>query len=121
MSEPDFVVNLVGRDIGFKDMRPGQIAMANLAIERARKRVREVGEAKATMEMMSQIFNLIESLIITDEDREHVMDAMLTGQIDLPEAFLILRRGEPEAPDDDEDDEPKKKSKPTASRSRVRR
>ena len=124
--EPDFVVELDGVEVGFRDLTSGQITMANLIIERARKAARTVGETSAAIDMMAQIFNMIESLIIDEDDRQHVFDAMLTGRIDSDAAYLILRRGKPVEPDDDEDvAEALKTKKPakttTAARNRVRR
>lgn len=126
MSErvPDFTVELDGVDVGFRDMTSGQITMANLIVDRARKEARKVGDTQAVINMMAQFFNLIESLIITDEDRAHVFDAMLTGKIDTDAAYLILRRGVPAPPDDDEDvvevaKRPVKST--TAARNRVRK
>lgn len=126
MSErvPDFVVELAGVEVGFRDMSPGQVTMANLIVDRARKQVRVVGETQAAIDMMAQLFNMIESLIIEPEHKTHVFDAMLTGQIDIPEAYLILRRGVPVPPDDDEDVEPvvkPKRAAKTAAPGRVRK
>ncbi len=115
------MVNLDGVDVGFRDMTSGQITMANLVVDRARKDARKVGDVKATIDMMAQLFNLIESMIITDEDRAHVFDAMLTGKIDTDAAYLILRRGKPAEPDDDEDVAPVVKPKKTAAPGRVRK
>lgn len=112
--EPDFTILLDGVEVGFRDMSSGQITMANLVINRARKRVREIGETEATIEMMSHLFDMIESMIVSEDHREHMFRAMLTGKIDLDEAYLILRRGKPLPPDDDEDVEvvkPKTKTK----------
>lgn len=119
-----FVVEIDGVQVGFRDMTTGQTTMVNRIVREASKQARKMGEAAAYMDMLGKIFNIIESMVILDEDREHLMDAMLTGKIDVPEAYLILRRGEPEAPDDDTDVVTvvkAKKSVRTASASRVRR
>jgi hypothetical protein len=112
------VINEV--EVGFRDMTPGQATMANLVIGKARKDARKVGEAKASIDLLTNILNLVESMIIDDVDREHVLDSMLTGKMELADIYRILRRGQDEPPDDDEDlAQPKKKT--TASRTRVQR
>jgi hypothetical protein len=117
MSEPAFTVPLNGVDVGFRDMTPGQLTMVNMILNRARKDAREIGEGAAALKMLGQIFNIIESTIISEEDREHVMDSMMTGAIDVGEAYLILRKGRDPEPDDDEDPKPTK----TASARRVQK
>lgn len=119
MTEPAFTVNLAGVDVGFRDMTPGQLTMVNLVLNQARKDARIVGEGAAALTMLGKIFNIIESTIINEDDREHVMDAMMTGKIDVDEAYLILRKGKERDPDDDEDVVVKPKS--AASKTRVRK
>lgn len=103
MTEPAFVVVIDGVEVGFRDMTPGQITMASLIINRARKEARQVGEAQASINMLESILNMVESLVIDDGDRDHLMTAMLTGKMELADIYRILRRGKPDDPDDDED------------------
>lgn len=103
MAEPAFTVTIDEVEVGFRDMTPGQITMASLIIDRARKEARKVGEAQASINMLGAILNLIESLVIEEDHRDHLMTAMLTGKMELSDIYRILRRGRPDAPDDDED------------------
>lgn len=123
MSEtPAFTVEIDGVDIGFRDLKPGQFTMITVIMNNARRDARKIGEAQASMKMLASIFNIIESTVILEEDREHLMDAMMRGVIDVPEAYLILRRGAAEEPDDDQDEvEQPRKAKKTASTNRVQR
>lgn len=113
---PDFTVVINGVEVGFRDMTPGQATMANLVIGKARKEARTIGEAKASINLLTNILNLVESLIIDDADREHVLDSMLTGQMELADIYRILRRGQDAPADDDEEVAPSKK--PSKSRAR---
>lgn len=103
LEKPAFVVEIDGVEVGFRDLTTGQTTMINRIVREANKQARKMGETAAYLDMLGKIFNIIESTVILDEDREHLMDAMMTGKIDVPEAYLILRRGEPEAADDDTD------------------
>ena len=100
---PAFTVPINGVEVGFRDLTPGQITMANLIIQKARKDARKLGEVRASVDLLSSMLNMIESIIIDDDDRQHVLDSMLTGQMDLSDIYRILRRGQTDAPDDDED------------------
>lgn len=124
LEKPAFTVEIDGAEIGFRNMTTGQTTMINRLVQDARKNARRVGEAAAYLDMLGKVFDIIESTVILEEDREHLMDAMMRGRIDVPEAYLILRRGEPEAPDDDTDvvtEVKAKKSVRTASANRVRK
>lgn len=104
MSEvPAFTVEIDGVEVGFREMKPGQYTMISVIMTNAKRDARKIGEAQASVKMLASIFNIIESTVILEEDREHLMDAMMRGVIDVPEAYLILRRGAAEEPDDDED------------------
>lgn len=103
MTEAAFTVDINGIEVGFKDMSPGQITMATLIINKARKDARKIGEAQASINMLGSILNLVESLVIEEDDKEHLLDSMLTGKMDLDVIYTILRRGKPIEPDDDED------------------
>ena len=107
MAEPDFTVELDGELVGFRDMTRGQLVMINRLFKDAQRVARKDGAGAASMNLLGQIFDIIESTIITEEDREHVLRAMLYGKIDLEEAYLILRRGKPEPEPDDADVEVK--------------
>lgn len=122
--EPAFTVTLDGVDVGFKDMTPLQLTMVKKIVTQAAKKAKKVGEGVAAMEMLEQLLNIIESLILTEDDREHVMDAVMRGVVDAPEVFLILRKGQAEEPDDDAEAEqaPKpKKAARTAAPGRVQK
>lgn len=124
LEKPAFTVEIDGVEIGFRDMTTGQTTMINRVVQDARRQARRQGETAAYLDMLGKVFNVIESMVILDDDREHLMDAMMRGRIDVPEAYLILRRGEPEAPDDDADvvvEVKAKKSVRTASANRVRK
>lgn len=115
---PAFTVEINGVEVGFRDLSPGQVTMANLIIQKARRDARKVGEVRASVDLLSSMLNMVESIIIEDEDREHVLDSMLTGQMDLSDIYRILRRGQADPPQDDEDAvRPEKKGrKPRAAR-----
>lgn len=103
MTEAAFTVDINGVEVGFRDMTPGQITMATLVINKARKDARKIGEAQASVAMLGSILNLVESLIIEEADREHLLESMLTGELDIDIIYTVLRRGAPVEPDDDED------------------
>lgn len=120
--EPAFTVTLDGVDVGFRDMTPLQLTMVRKIVNQAAKKAKKVGEGVAAMEMLEQLLNIIESLILTEEDRDHVMDAVMRGVVDAPEVFLILRKGQTDSADDDAEETPKpKKAARTAAPGRVQK
>jgi hypothetical protein len=118
VAEPDFTVELDGELIGFRDMTRGQLVMINRLLKDAQRIARKEGAGAASMNLLGQVFDVIESTIITEEDREHVLRAMLYGKIDLEEAYLILRKGQPEPGPDDADVEVKR---PVTAKSRAKK
>lgn len=120
--KPAFEVLLDGVMVGFRDMTPMQLTMSNLIVQDAPRRSRKIGEAAAMLEMMGKLLNIIESLVIDEDHRDHLMEACMGGRIDFMEVYTILRRGEPVIGDDEDPEPPKAKAKKSvAARNRVRR
>lgn len=95
----DFQTLLAGRWIAFKALSPGQLIMLQRLMNAANK---SGDEGSGFMMMMSSIFTAVESTIVIDEDREFVMNAMLTAKLDYTDALRVLRQGREDVePDDD--------------------
>lgn len=94
--EPDFTVELAGREVGFRDLKQGQRIMLRRMMQLAQpKHGTEVTNTHVAhiSNAFSAMFDAIEPTIITDDDRSHVMGAMLRGELDIEHAYLILARG----------------------------
>lgn len=108
-------INLLGRDMQFHTLSPGQSVLVQRMGERARKAseaadgdINKLGEAFTGM--MVRILDVVDTLFVSERDRQDVEDAVLARKLDVPDLMAILLGGRrPEAEPDDADPKPAKK------------
>lgn len=131
----DFFVPLPdGRKIWFKDFAPGQRMMLMRSGEQASRRAKQISEGSGTDEekffqrqdVISRsnrhLWDAIDASMIDNSDIDLVMDAMISGEIDIEWAWKVFRRGEPEPLDDDTEEakQPRSSRRANAKRTQVR-
>lgn len=115
--EPGFVVPLDGVDVGFRQFSSGQLIMLQRVLRNANKQARKVGEEQAMLNMIMEMLDIIEPNVISEDDLEHMLTAMRSGKVNVPEIMLIIRQGKPlETPEDDDAD-----PKPRANKTRTKK
>lgn len=103
MADEDNIVThkLLGRDMQFRPVSPGQLVLISRMAQRAMRQVDEGETVAAFNSLMVKMLDLIESLFVSEQDRQDVEDAMLAGKISLEEVQSIAFGGKTEpAPDD---------------------
>lgn len=105
--EEDLVtLTLLGKEMQFRRMSPGQLLLANRMAQRAQ---REAGtdltdSAKAYKSLMIKILDIVDTLFLSEEDREEVEGAVLQRKLGLDDLMMIAFGRRPaETPDDDAD------------------
>jgi hypothetical protein len=131
----DFFVPLPnGEPIWFKDLALGQRLMLQRSGQQMGKRIEDIEggqgtkleKIKARQEIIDvgnrRLWDAIDSSMIFPTDVDKVMDAMISGDIDIDWAWKVFARGqEPPADDDVEDRPPSKPSRrANAKRTQVR-
>jgi len=101
-----FSMPLAGRDIEFRKPLLGQILVLNRLAQRGIKAAREGDDeerGRAMTASVARTLDFIETLIVHDEDKIFVEDAMLAGTIDWADVMKVLAGGRES--DDTPDDE----------------
>lgn len=109
-------INLLGRDMQFRKLSTGQSVLVQRIGARAEKASNAAGEdamklGEAFSGMMVRILDVVDTLFVSEQDRQDVEDAVLARKLDVPDLMAILlggRRPEPEP--DDADPKPVKKA-----------
>jgi hypothetical protein len=95
-----FMASLAGREIEVREVSPGQLMM----LQRFRMRAQALLDGAdpdphnmAMVDVLNKSLMVVDSLIVHQEDREFIEEAMLTGKLDHL-ALLALLSGKPEDP-----------------------
>lgn len=105
--KPDFTVTLAGRAVGFKAFTAAQLVM----LQALMRRVHSDG---SQFEAIVAAWNAIESRVVVADDREFLINAMVSGELELSDALSVMRQGTPEPEDDDAEVKVSLKSKKSA-------
>jgi hypothetical protein len=102
MTAPSFpTVDVKGRDVAVQRLNDAQLLL--LARE-ARLAQRDSTERQRRLEAIGRIFDLLESAVIEDADREYLMDLTVKGKLDLGDLTGFISTFTQE---DEEEEKPK--------------
>lgn len=112
-----FSMKLAGRDVLFRRPLLGQIIVLRRNAQRKMKQAEgEAGDAgQALTAALIKIMDFIETLIVSEQDKEFVEEAMLAGTVDWQDLLRALSGGQDDEPV--ADDEPAKPVKKAVKRS----
>jgi len=114
-----FHMTLAGRQIEFRRATLGQVLLIERAYHQAAKRAQGESDDGTRMEIHSsalvKVLDFIESLIVSQDDRDFVEEKMLAGEVDFPELLAALGGGKGSTATAD-DEAPKKAIKRAASK-----
>lgn len=100
-----FSMPLAGRQILFKRASLGQVIVLRRNAERMIKLAEsEEGQGVAVVQSVVKTLDFIETLIVSEQDRQFIEDEMLAGNIDWQDLVKVIGG----APDERADDEPVK-------------
>lgn len=101
---PTFTMTLAGREIEFRRANLGQVLVLQRLYRRELKRSSgsEDDKGEAITAAVIRTLDFIDTLFITEEDRQFVEDQMLSGAIDWQEILPAMSGGVKDAPADDE-------------------
>lgn len=108
-----FIMTLAGREISFKRPLLGQIIVLERSARRIMEATRKQGgdEGVAITRAMVRTLDFIETLIVSDDDRQFVEDHMMSGDIDWMDLIKSLSGGlDEDTPADDEAPKPVKRA-----------
>lgn len=110
MDEEEFVtISLLGRNMQFRTLSPGQMLLVQRMGQRAKKASTAAGEdvgslGAAYSTLMIKVLDVVDTLFVSEQDREDVETAVLARKLDVSDLFAILYGGyQPDQPDDDAD------------------
>lgn len=130
MADEEIVqIELLGRKMDVRVMTPGQAVLMSRFAQRAQMQSESSDNPAATTQAYSQLMlrlmNLVDSLIVSESDRQAVEDALIERKLDIEDLYVIAmggRRPEPVPDDADVEAKPKKKAvKKTANPRRATR
>lgn len=127
-----FTMTLAGRDVAFRRPLLGQVLILDRFARKSIKEARQSDDDESGRAMLSAIartLDLIQSLVVSDEDKIFLEEMMLEGKIDWPDVMGALSGGtRGDAVADDETPAPKKRAprkapaaKAVATRGRAKR
>lgn len=101
-------IPMLGRDMQFRVLSPGQMLLVQRMGQRARKAADVAGDdadvGKAYTQMMVKILDVVDTLFVSEQDRDDVEAAVLNRQLDVQDLTAILFGGrQVEQPPDDAD------------------
>lgn len=107
------VVDIKGRDV---EIRPLNDAQAALMAREIRIMGKSGMDGKRRIDAVARMFSILESVVVSDEDREYMDDLIIAGKLDLREltSFVTVFR-------DDEGEEEEEKPKVRRGRPPVKR
>lgn len=130
----DFSVALPdGHVVWFRDLSYGQRLMLSRSSQQMRKKLDEIDggqlsdreklEARQKIVTVNnkRMWDAIDSTMVFPDDIDLVMDAMISGEIDIDWATQALGRGEADTPDVDDDAEEVKPAAKPSRRANVKR
>jgi hypothetical protein len=104
MDDQDDIVTrqLLGRDMQFRRITPGQQLLMVRMSRRAQGQLKDGDADTIYADLMIKMLDMIESLFVSDQDRQDVEDALLTGKLPLEELQQVAlgAKAKEEVPDD---------------------
>lgn len=99
-----FALTLAGRQVMFRRAKLGQILMLQRSAQRMITRAEsdENDQGKSMTEAVIKTLDFVETLIVTEDDRQFVEDQMLAGTIDYIDVLAALGGKGDLTPDDEE-------------------
>lgn len=103
---PTFTLVLAGRPVEFKRAGIGQVIMLQRRAFRKLKTAdgieEDTGRNELSTTALVEVFDFIDTLIVSEEDRQYVEDGMLSGEIDWEDVVGALGGGPRNSVADDE-------------------